>query len=192
MTTDLTPRITQGLARSFSARRRGHVGPEDSPAAACRGHIREHSPSEVASAPARSAPIKQATLVESGGPLSPDCPRAACADRLVSQHIRDRGGPKSRRLVSRKMSDGQVSVSVTPRGCGEVAERLKAAVCQRCRIFRNGPDITWFTARSSFSGWLALARDRWALDWVWAHGWAHRARRQCVPFEHTSCYAEKP
>jgi hypothetical protein len=39
------------------------------------------------------------------------------------------GGLKTRRLAECKMSIGQVLISRTRTVCGEVAERLKAAVC---------------------------------------------------------------
>jgi hypothetical protein len=61
--------------------------------------------------------------------LSPSVPEVVAEDREFSRKYGIYGGLKNRRLRARKSSSTQVLVSRTLSVCGEVAERLKAAVC---------------------------------------------------------------
>ena len=57
------------------------------------------------------------------------CPESSPAIASFSQELAECGGLKNRRLAECKIWIDQVSISVTLSVCGEVAERLKAAVC---------------------------------------------------------------
>jgi hypothetical protein len=56
-------------------------------------------------------------------------PRGTPATRARTVEFDDGGGLKNRRLGAGKMSISQILISRALNGCGEVAERLKAAVC---------------------------------------------------------------
>ena len=57
------------------------------------------------------------------------CPESLLKIASFPPELGKHGGLKNRRLRARKSSIRQVLTSRTLRSCGEVAERLKAAVC---------------------------------------------------------------
>ena len=129
MTRDLIPRITQGLAdRSWffaaDSEIRGEA-PTRHVTGTFEGTVRV-KPQLLRQGPhqgSRPAPSSRE------GTVPETVPTPTSIDRRISEGFRDCGRLRNRRLDLRRNVGGQVPVSVTLTFHGEVAERLKAAVC---------------------------------------------------------------